>query len=103
MKILLYCFFFLFTSIDLNRFKIYVETILLNILLMFFCLKLLFFVNSFIFCLYQVTWTKTESLLFRGDATQIFKILIMNFMLLEIVVFCQFIHILLVSGSIEKI
>ena len=48
-------FFFKFTSIDLNRFKIYVETILLNILLTFVCLKLLFFVNSFLFCLYQVT------------------------------------------------
>ena len=56
---LLYCFFiYLFTSIDLNHFKIYVETILLNILLTFVCLKLLFFVNSFLFCLYQVTWKK---------------------------------------------
>ena len=36
MNILLYCYF-LFTSIDLNRFKIYVETILLNILLNFVC------------------------------------------------------------------
>ena len=52
---LIVLFFFKFTSIDLNRFKIYVETILLNILLTFVCLKLLFFVNSFLFCLYQVT------------------------------------------------
>ena len=58
-------------------------------------------VNSFIFSLYQVTWKKTKSLLFRGDAAQIFKILIMNFML-EIVVFYQFIHILLILGYIEN-
>ena len=58
-------------------------------------------VNSFIFSLYQVTWKKTKSLLFRGDAAQIFKILIMNFML-EIVVFYQFIHILLILGYMEK-
>ena len=51
-------FFFKFTSIDLNHFKIYVETILLNILLTFF--------------------------------------------LFEIVIFCQFIHILLISGYMEK-
>ena len=60
-----------------------------------------FFVNSFIFCLYQVTWKKFEYLLFRKDATQIFKILIMKFMLLEIVVSCQFIHILLISSCID--
>ena len=43
MNILFYRFyFFYFTSIDLNCFKIYVETILLNILLTFVCLKLLF-------------------------------------------------------------
>ena len=47
---------------------------------------MLFSVNSFIFCLYQVTWKKSESLLFREDAAQIFKVLIMKFMLLEIVV-----------------
>ena len=40
--------------------------------------------------------------MFKGDTAQIFKILIMKFMLLEIVVFCQFIHILLVSGYMEK-
>ena len=45
---------------------------------------------------------KHEALLFRGDAIQIFKILIMKFMLLEIVVFCQFIHILLISGYMKK-
>ena len=39
---------------------------------------------------------KSESLLFRGDVAQIFKILIMKFML-NIVVSCQFIHILLIS------
>ena len=44
---------------------------------------------------------KSESLLFRGDVAQIFKILIMKFML-EIVVFCQFIHILLILGYMEK-
>ena len=37
---------------------------------------------------------KSESLLFKGDAAQIFKILIMKFMLLEIVansfVFCLY-------------
>ena len=59
--------------------------------------KLLFLVNSFIFCLYQVIWKKFESLLFRGVAAQIFKILIIKFMLLEIVVSCQFIYILLIS------
>ena len=41
-------------------------------------------------------------LLFRGDVAYIFKILIMKFILLEIVVFCQFIHILLISGYMEK-
>ena len=40
---------------------------------------------------------KSESLLFKEDVAQIFKILIMKFMLLEIVVSCQFIHILLIS------
>ena len=56
MNILLYCFFFLnLLVLTLIVFKIYVETILLNILLTFVCLKLLFFVNSFLFCLYQVT------------------------------------------------
>ena len=35
--------------------------------------------------------------MFRGDAAKIFRILIMKFMLLEIVVSCQFIHILLIS------
>ena len=57
----------------------------------------MFLVNSFIFFLYQVTWKKYESLLFRGDAAQIFKILIMKFMLLEIVISYQFIHILFIS------
>ena len=38
-----------------------------------------------------------ESLLFRGNAAQIFTILIMKFMLLDIVVSCQFIHIFLIS------
>ena len=65
-------------------------------------LEIVFFVNSFIFCLYHVTWKKFESLLFRGDAAQIFTILIMKFMLLEIVVFCQFIHILLILGYMKK-
>ena len=56
MNILLYCCFFLnLLVLTLIVFKIYVETILLNILLTFVCLKLLFFVNSFLFCLYQVT------------------------------------------------
>ena len=56
--------------------------------------------NSFVFCLYQVTWKKKfEFLLFKGDVAQI---LIMKFMLLEIVVFCQFIHILLISGYMKK-
>ena len=63
---------------------------------------MLFLANSFIFCLYQVTWKKYESLLFNRDVAQIFKILIMKFMLLEIVVSYQFIHILLISGSLEK-
>ena len=58
---------------------------------------MLFFVNSFIFCLYQVTLKNFESLLFRGNAAQIFTILIMKFMLLDIVVSCQFIHIFLIS------
>ena len=40
--------------------------------------------------------------MFKGDTAQIFKILIMKFMLLEIVVSYQFIHILLISGSLEK-
>ena len=40
---------------------------------------------------------KSESLLFRGDVAQIFKILIMKFMLLEIVISYQFIHILFIS------
>ena len=38
-----------------------------------------------------------ESLLFRENAVQIFTILIMKFMLLDIVVSCQFIHILFIS------
>ena len=53
---LIVLFFFLnLLVLTLIVFKIYVETILLNILLTFVCLKLLFFVNSFLFCLYQVT------------------------------------------------
>ena len=60
-------------------------------------MKLLFFVNSFLFCLYQVTLKNFESLLFRGNAVQIFTILIMKFMLLDIIVSCQFIHILFIS------
>ena len=35
--------------------------------------------------------------MFRGNAAQIFTILIMKFMLLDIVVSCQFIHILFIS------
>ena len=38
-----------------------------------------------------------ESLLFRGNDVQIFTILIMKFMLLDIIVSCQFIHILFIS------
>ena len=38
-----------------------------------------------------------ESLLFRENAAQNFTILIMKFMLLDIIVSCQFIHILLIS------
>ena len=37
-----------------------------------------------------------ESMLFRGNAAQNFTILIMKFML-DIIVSCQFIHILLIS------
>ena len=58
---------------------------------------MLFLVNSFIFCLYQVTLKNFESLLFRENTGHIFTILIMKFMLLDIVVSCQFIHILFIS------
>lgn len=68
---------FLFNSIDLNCFKLYVVNILLNILL-------LFVINSFIFVYIKLLEEKKmESLVFKGDVAEIFKFLIIKSMFVK--------------------
>lgn len=63
---------FLFFSIDLNCFKLYVVNILL-----------LFVINSFIFVYIKLLEKKMESLVFKGDVAEIFKFLIIKSMFVK--------------------
>lgn len=64
---------FLFISIDLNCFKLYVVNILL-----------LFVINSFIFVYIKLLEKKKmESLVFKGDVAKIFKFLIIKSMFVK--------------------